>query len=67
MSLNKYEIVQALFYVPRLCLQRRHFSIVKSGPMTIKYDLFRFDVFILLIEEWVRHKLEVKSSVGCIR
>ena len=62
-----YALISFLLKNVWLCLQRRHFSIVKSGPMTIKYDLFRFDVFILLIEEWVRRKLEVKSSVGCIR
>ena len=62
-----YALISFLLKNVWLCLQRRHFSIVKTGPMTIKYDLFRFDVFILLIEEWVRHKLGVKSSVRCIR
>lgn len=62
-----YALISFLLKNVWLCLQRRHFSIVKPGPMTIKYDLFRFDVFILLIEEWVRRKLKVKSSVGCIR
>ena len=62
-----YALISFLLKNVWLCLQRRHFSIVKPGPMTIKYDLFRFDVFILLIEEWVRNKLGVKSSVRCIR
>jgi putative transposase len=62
-----YALISFLLKNVWLCLQRRHFSIVKPGPMTIKYDSFRFDVFILLIEEWVRRKLKVKSSVGCIR
>jgi len=62
-----YALISFLLKNVWLCLQRRHFSIVKPGPMTIKYDLFRFDVFILLIEEWVIRKLKVKSSVGCIR
>ena len=62
-----YALISFLLKNAWLCLQRRHFSIVKTGPMIIKNDLFRFDVFILLIEEWVRHKLKVKSSVRCIR
>jgi len=62
-----YALIAFLLKNVWLCLQRMHFSIVKPGPMIIKEDLFRFDVFILLIEEWVRHKLKVKSLVKCIR
>lgn len=62
-----YALISFLLKNVWLCLQRMHFSIVKPGPMIINDDLFRFDVFILLIEEWVRHKLKVKSLVRCIR
>ena len=48
-----YALISFLLKNVWICLQIRHFSIVKPGPMTIKYDLFGFDVFILLIEEWV--------------
>ena len=62
-----YALISFLLKNVWLCLQRMHFSIAKTGPMTINDDLIRFDLFILLIEEWVKHKLKVKSSVGCIR
>jgi len=62
-----YALISFLLKNVWLCLQRKHFSILKTGPITIKNDLFRFDVFILLIEEWMRHKLKIKSSVRCIR
>ncbi len=51
----------------RGCLTTILIIILRQPLYTIKNDLFRFDVFILLIEEWVRRKLKVKSSVGCIR
>ena len=62
-----YALISFLLKNVWLCLQRKHFSTLKTGPITIKNDLFRFDVFILLIEEWMRHKLKIKSSVRCIR
>ena len=62
-----YALISFLLKNVWLCLQRMHFSIVQPGPMIIKEDLFRFDAFIFLIEDWVKHKLKVKSSVRCIR
>ena len=62
-----YALISFLLKNIWLCLQRKHFTIVKAGPPTINEDLFRFDVFILLIEEWVRRKLMIRRVVGCIR
>ena len=42
-------------------------TIVKPGPYTIDEELFRFDMFILLVSEWVRRKLKVKLSIECLR
>ncbi|MCL7414397.1 MAG: ISH3 family transposase, partial [ANME-2 cluster archaeon] len=49
-----YAVISFLLKNIWLCLQRKHFTIVQTGPPVIKEDLFRFDVFILLVEEWVR-------------
>ena len=62
-----YALISFLLKNIWLCLQRKHFTIVKTGPPTIEEDMFRFDVFILLIEEWVRRKLMIRRVVGCIR
>ena len=50
-----------------LYLQKKHFTIVKRGPQVIDEDKFRFEVFILLIEEWLRRKLRVRTTVWCLR
>ncbi|WP_135606890.1 ISH3 family transposase [Methanococcoides sp. NM1] len=50
-----------------LYLQKKHFTIVKQGPPTIDEDKFRFDRFILLIEEWLRRKLRIQTVVECLR
>jgi len=39
--------------------QKKHFIRVKTGPITIAEDIFRFDRFILFIEEWLRRKLSI--------
>ena len=44
-----------------------HFMKVKRGPQTIDCDMFRFDLFIHLIVEWVRRKLKVRLAVECFR
>ncbi len=62
-----YALISFLMKNIWLCLQKKHFTIVKKGPPTMEEDLFRFDVFILLIEEWVRRKLMIRRVVGCIR
>jgi putative transposase len=50
-----------------LYLQKKHFTIVKRGPQVVDEDKFRFDMFILLIEEWLRKKLRVRLMVECLR
>ena len=50
-----------------LYLQKKHFTIVKRGPQVVDEDKFRFDMFILLIEEWLRKKLKVRLMVECLR
>jgi putative transposase len=48
-------------------LQKKHFVIVKRGPKVIDEDKFRFDMFIILIEEWLRKKLRVRLMVECLQ
>ncbi|MDI9395284.1 MAG: ISH3 family transposase, partial [Euryarchaeota archaeon] len=48
-------------------LQKKHFTIVKRGPQVIDEDKFRFEMFILLIGEWLRRKLRVRTTVWCLR
>jgi putative transposase len=43
------------------------FTIVKRGPPIVDEDKFRFDMFILLIEEWLRKKLRVRLMVERLR
>ncbi len=50
-----------------LCLQKKHFTIVKPGPITIDEDKFRFARFILFVEEWLRRKLRIQLVVQCLR
>ena len=50
-----------------LYLQKKHFTIVKRGPRVIDEDKFRFEMFILLIEEWLRQKLKVRLIAECLR
>jgi putative transposase len=50
-----------------LYLQKKHFTIVKPGPITIDEDKFRFDRFILFVEEWLRRKLRIQLVVHCLR
>ena len=62
-----YALISFLLKNVWACLQKRHFTIVKPGPYTIDEELFRFDMFILLVSEWVRRKLKVKLSIECLR
>jgi putative transposase len=32
-------------------IQKKHFTVVKRGPQVINKDKFRFDMFVLLIDE----------------
>lgn len=50
-----------------LYLQKKHFTIVKPGPLTIDEDKFRFARFILFVEEWLRRKLRIQLVVQCLR
>ena len=62
-----YALVSFLLKNVWLCLQRGHFMRVKTGPYTIEADLFRFEVFVHLVEEWLRRKLRVRLAVRCLR
>ena len=62
-----YTLVSFLLKNIWLYLQKKHFVIVKRGPKVIDEDKFRFDMFIILIEEWLRKKLRVRLLVECLR
>ena len=50
-----------------LYLQKKYFTIVKRGPQVIDKDKFRFEMFVLLIEEWLRRKLRIRTAVWRLR
>ena len=62
-----YTLISFLLKNVWLYLQKKHFTIVKRGPQVIDEDKFRFEMFILLIEEWLRRKLKVRLMVECLR
>ena len=62
-----YTLISFLLKNVWLYLQKKHFTIVKRGPQVIDEDKFRFEMFILLIEEWLRRKLKVRLIVECLR
>ena len=62
-----YTLISFLLKNVWLNLQKKHFTIVKRGPQVIDEDKFRFEMFILLIEEWLRRKLRVRLIVECLR
>ena len=62
-----YTLISFLLKNIWLYLQKKHFTIVKRGPQVIDEDKFRFEMFILLIEEWLRRKLRVRLMVECLR
>ena len=62
-----YALISFLLKNIWLCLQKKRFTIVQRGPPIIEEDLFRFDVFLLLIEGWVRRKLKMRIAVECLR
>ena len=49
-----YAMISFLIKNTWLYIQKKHFTIVKRGPQVIDEDKFRFEVFILLIEEWLK-------------
>jgi putative transposase len=62
-----YSLVSFLLKNTWLYIQKKHFTIVKRGTQVIDEDKFRFEVFILLIEQWLRQKLRVRTVVSCLR
>jgi putative transposase len=62
-----YTLISFLLKNIWLYLQKKHFTIVKRGPHVIDQDKFRFDMFIILIGEWLRKKLRVRLVVECLR
>ena len=62
-----YALISFLLKNIWLYLQKKHFTIVKRGPQVIDEDKFRFDMFVLLIEEGLRRKLRVRLTVQCLR
>ncbi|WP_305064977.1 ISH3 family transposase [Methanococcoides sp.] len=60
-----YTLVSFLLKNTWVTLQRRHFTRVKRGPQVIEYDMFRFDMFIHFVMEWVRKKLRVRLTIEC--
>ncbi|HWR24810.1 MAG TPA: ISH3 family transposase [Methanosarcina sp.] len=62
-----YTLISFLLKNIWLYLQKKHFTIFKRGPQVIDEDKFRFEMFILLIEEWLRKKLRVRLMVECLR
>jgi putative transposase len=62
-----YVLVSFLLKNIWLYLQKKHFTIVKRGSQVIDEDKFRFEVFLLLIEKWLKRKLRVRTTAGCMR
>ena len=62
-----YTLISFLLKNIWLYLQKKHFTIVKRGPHVVDEDKFRFDTFIILIDEWLRKKLKVRLLVECLR
>ncbi len=62
-----YSLISFLLKNIWLWLQKKRFTLVQRGHPIIKEDLFRFDVFLLLIEEWVGRKLKIRITVKCLR
>ena len=62
-----YALISFLMRNVWLCLQKKHFTYIKQGPPVVEEDSFRFDKFIILVDEWIRNKLKVRTYVECIR
>ena len=41
-------------------------SQIKRDPQVVDKDKLRFDMFVILIEEWLRKKLRVRLTVECL-
>ena len=62
-----YALVSFLLRNVWLYLQKKHFTTVKRGTSTVIEDLFRFEMFLMLVSEWIRRKLRTRTYVECIR
>lgn len=62
-----FALVSFLLRNEWLYLQKKHFTIMKQGPKIIDEDKFRFDRFILFVDEWLRRKLRIQLVVECLR
>lgn len=80
MASNYSNLVQTefrLYVYPRRFIQRwsrltgidqkKHFTIAKRGPKVVGNEKFRFDISVLLGEEWLKRKLRVRKVVKCLR
>lgn len=45
-----------------LYFMKKYFTFIERGPNSIDEKKFRFDVFVLFIEEWLRRHSKVGSS-----
>ncbi|MBN2862657.1 MAG: ISH3 family transposase [Bacteroidales bacterium] len=62
-----FAIVSFLMRNVWLYLQKKHFTPLKRGSPVVKEDLFRFDMFLLLVDVWIRNKLKARTYVECFR
>jgi putative transposase len=62
-----YTLISFLLKNLWLYLQKKHFTLTKKGQKVIDEDKFRFEMFVLLIEEWLRRRLKVRLIVECLR
>ncbi|ABE51443.1 ISH3-like element ISMbu7 family transposase [Methanococcoides burtonii] len=62
-----YALISFMLKNAWVSIQRMHFMKVKRGPKTIEEDVFRFDLFVHFVEEWVKKRLKVKLVVKCYR
>ncbi|MDD4127456.1 MAG: hypothetical protein PHV39_07200 [Methanomicrobium sp.] len=62
-----YALISFLMKNAWIYLQKKHFSIINQGPPVVKEDSFRFSMFIILVDEWIRNKLKIRTYVECVR
>ncbi|WP_410507085.1 hypothetical protein RSJ42_09610 [Methanosarcina hadiensis] len=67
-EVSKDDAIQDLQTSQDLLTGRQAYS--KRGPQVIAEDKFRFEVFALLIEEWLgrnlRRNLRIRTAVKCL-
>ena len=62
-----YALISFLLENIWVFIQKKHFTIVKRGSQVIDEEMFRFDMFIILVEEWLRRKLRVRTVLQCLK